>query len=82
MGVSDLFDFKLLKLNLIMSFCTLPQVGHGVFADDQSAGVSCTGEGEAFMKTGIARRVASNAEAGASASQAIEEALRYRVRKK
>ncbi len=66
-----------------MSFCAFRQVGHGVFADDQSAGVSCTGEGEAFMKTGIARRVASNAEAGASASQAIEEALRYaRVRKK
>lgn len=39
-----------------------PGVGHGVFADNYSAGVSCTGQGEAFMKAGVARRVAYNIE--------------------
>ena len=33
------------------------QVGHGVFADNLSVGVSCTGDGESFMKMGIARFV-------------------------
>ena len=33
------------------------QVGHGVFADNDSVGVSCTGLGESFMKVGVARRV-------------------------
>jgi len=68
-----------------------PGVGHGVFADDESVGVSCTGEspyeafdpnvrpcsgeGEAFMKAGVARRVSTNVLAGMDPEAAIEEAL-------
>ena len=59
--------------------CSFPlqlQIGHGVFADNLSAGVSCTGVGESFIKLGVARRVASNiADLGYSPNGAITEAL-------
>jgi len=54
-----------------------PGVGHGVFADDYSAAISCTGTGETFMKAGIARRIAWRVEDGFSAQEAAEEALDY-----
>ncbi|XP_023344406.1 isoaspartyl peptidase/L-asparaginase isoform X2 [Eurytemora carolleeae] len=54
-----------------------PSVGHGVFADNLSAAISCTGSGETFMKAGVARRIASKIEMGLSPKDAAEEALEY-----
>lgn len=54
-----------------------PGVGHGVFADNESAAVSCTGTGETFMKAGVGRRIAWRVEEGFTAQDASEEALNY-----
>ena len=42
------------------------QVGHGIYADLESVGVSCTGTGETFIRAVVARRIAENAEAASS----------------
>ena len=50
----------------------------GVFADDLSVAVSCTGTGETFMRAGVARRAAYMVEdLGLSAQEASEAALDY-----
>ena len=55
-----------------------PGVGHGVFADNDSVGVSCTGVGEAFIKVGVARRVGVNVQDwGMTPDDAINEALDF-----
>ena len=54
--------------NFFLCLCPLNQVGHGTYADVDSAGVSCTGTGETFVRAVVARRVAENVESGASAS--------------
>merc|ERR1719367_2108481 len=55
-----------------------PLLGQGVFADDLSVAVSCTGTGETFMRAGVARRAAYMVEdLGLSAEEASEAALDY-----
>jgi L-asparaginase/beta-aspartyl-peptidase (threonine type) len=51
-----------------------PIIGAGTWADSEVA-VSCTGIGEYFIRTGAALAVAYKVKAGASLSQAIDEAL-------
>ena len=46
-----------------------------------SAGVSCTGTGETFMRAGVARRVSWLVEQGSSAQEAATEALELMARK-
>jgi beta-aspartyl-peptidase (threonine type) len=55
------------------------QVGHGIYADINSGGVSCTGTGETFIRAVIARRIGQNLESSSSMStnEAVEEALNY-----
>jgi len=55
-----------------------PLLGQGVFADDFSVAVSCTGTGETFMRAGVARRAAYLVEdLGLSAQEASQAALDY-----
>ena len=54
-----------------------PLVGQGVFADDDSVAVSCTGTGETFMRAGVARRVGYKVEEGSTAQEAVGEALGF-----
>ncbi|ODM89428.1 Isoaspartyl peptidase/L-asparaginase [Orchesella cincta] len=48
-----------------------PLVGAGTLADDDIAGISATGDGEAFIRWRVASRVASLIEQGRNASEAI-----------
>lgn len=51
-----------------------PIIGAGTWADDGAA-VSCTGDGEAFIRCATARQVAELVNRGASLSSAVEDAL-------
>jgi beta-aspartyl-peptidase (threonine type) len=51
-----------------------PLIGAGTWADDRVA-VSCTGDGEAFIRSGVARYIAALVEAGVGLGQACERAL-------
>jgi L-asparaginase / beta-aspartyl-peptidase len=51
-----------------------PLIGAGTWAD-QSVAVSCTGDGEAFIRGGTARRLATLVERGASLRSAANDAL-------
>lgn len=51
-----------------------PQFGAGTWADDQIA-VSCTGEGEAFIRVGVARWMACLVKDGVSVEEAGRRAL-------
>ena len=51
-----------------------PLIGSGTWADGAVA-VSCTGDGELFIRTGVARTIASLVEHGRSLSDAAERAL-------
>ena len=51
---------------MVLLFCPVFQVGHGIYADADSVGVSCTGTGETFVRAVVARRIAENAEAAAA----------------
>jgi beta-aspartyl-peptidase (threonine type) len=51
-----------------------PLVGAGTWADQRVA-ISCTGEGEAFIRTGAARRLASLIEAGTPLYDAADRVL-------
>jgi len=51
-----------------------PIFGAGTWADADVA-VSCTGEGEAFIRSGVARQIAARIQAGAELSQAARRAL-------
>ena len=52
-----------------------PLIGAGTWADARVA-ISCTGEGEAFIRTAAAHQVAARLAAGAPLAQAADEALR------
>lgn len=54
-----------------------PLVGQGVFADDDSVAVSCTGTGETFMRAGVARRIGYKVGEGSTAQEAVGEALEF-----
>jgi beta-aspartyl-peptidase (threonine type) len=51
-----------------------PLIGAGTWADDRVA-VSCTGDGEAFIRAGVGRMVASALERGVSLADATDLAL-------
>jgi len=53
-----------------------PIVGAGVYADNASCAVSCTGTGEEIMRAVLAHRIASAVEGGASPSDACEQSVR------
>lgn len=52
-----------------------PVIGAGTWADDQAA-VSCTGDGEAFIRSATAREVAAQVRSGRTLPDAAREALR------
>ncbi len=59
-----------------------PVIGAGVFADNASCAISCTGVGEDFLRASLARTAALLVEMqGLSAPQAAREAIAYLVRK-
>jgi len=51
-----------------------PIIGAGTWADDRVA-VSCTGDGEAFVRAGVARYIGALVEQGVSVYEAAERAL-------
>ncbi len=51
-----------------------PQIGAGTWADSRVA-VSCTGDGEAFIRSGVARYIAALVEAGVPVEEAAGRAL-------
>lgn len=58
-----------------------PVIGAGVFADNESCAISCTGVGEHFLRTSLARTAAFLVEQGMTAEDAAKEAVAYLVRK-
>jgi beta-aspartyl-peptidase (threonine type) len=59
-----------------------PIIGAGTFADNASCAVSCTGIGEDFLRTSLARTAAFFVEErGMPAQDAADEAIRYLTRK-
>jgi len=56
-----------------------PIIGAGTYADDRLAAVSCTGQGERFIRMTMARLAADLAGAGRSATGAAREAIRRMV---
>lgn len=54
----------------------VPLIGCGIYADDESAAVCCTGWGEAFVRTVAAKSVADRIAAGAHPQEAVEEQLK------
>ncbi len=59
-----------------------PVIGAGVFADNDSCAVSCTGTGEHFLRTSLARTAAYFVEMqGMSAKDAAEAGVAYLVQK-
>jgi beta-aspartyl-peptidase (threonine type) len=53
-----------------------PLIGCGFYADENAA-ISCTGQGEDFIRLLIAKRVADNVERGMSAPDAAKAAIAY-----
>jgi beta-aspartyl-peptidase (threonine type) len=53
-----------------------PLVGCGFYADDQAA-ISCTGQGEDFVRLMIARRAAEYVEQGRNAQEAAKAAIAF-----
>ncbi|MDQ4047988.1 MAG: isoaspartyl peptidase/L-asparaginase [Actinomycetota bacterium] len=53
-----------------------PIVGAGVYAENRSCAVSCTGSGEEIMRTLLAHRIARAVERQGSPSSACEQAVR------
>lgn len=59
-----------------------PVIGAGVFADNASCAISCTGVGEHFLRTSLARTAALLVELrGLTAPEATKEAIAYLVQK-
>lgn len=59
-----------------------PIIGSGVYADNQSCAVSCTGYGEDFMRTALAKTLADLIDfKGLCASDAAREGIGYLSRK-
>ena len=52
-----------------------PIIGAGVYAENGSCAVSCTGSGEEIMRTVLAHRIARAVEEGTSPSTACEQAI-------
>lgn len=59
-----------------------PVIGAGTYADNESCAVSCTGVGEHFLRTALARTTASFVEErGLDAEAAAQAAIEYLVRR-
>ncbi len=59
-----------------------PVIGAGVYADNESCAVSCTGVGEAFLRTSLARTASLFIERqGLDAAEAAREAIAYLERR-
>jgi L-asparaginase / beta-aspartyl-peptidase len=59
-----------------------PVIGAGVFADNDSCAISCTGHGEQFLRTSLARTASLLVETqGMAAPEAAEAAIAYLARK-
>ncbi len=58
-----------------------PILGAGTLADDECGAASSTGIGEAIMKVSLARAACEAMRAGASATQAAEQAIAYLARR-
>ncbi|WP_442754589.1 isoaspartyl peptidase/L-asparaginase family protein [Methylocystis sp. JAN1] len=59
-----------------------PVIGAGVYADNASCAISCTGVGEQFLRTALARTAAFFVESqGMDAEAAAREAVAYLVRR-
>lgn len=59
-----------------------PVIGAGVYADNASCAISCTGVGEQFLRTSLARTAAFFVESqGLDAEAAAGEAIAYLIRK-
>jgi len=59
-----------------------PIIGAGVFADNESCGVSATGYGEQFLRTVISKQIANYIELkGYDARQATEAGIQYLISK-
>ncbi|MBI3924466.1 MAG: isoaspartyl peptidase/L-asparaginase [Armatimonadetes bacterium] len=57
-----------------------PIVGAGLFADNRTCAVSCTGRGERFLGQVVAHRISDRVEfGGMDLEQAVEESLRQRL---
>jgi beta-aspartyl-peptidase (threonine type) len=54
-----------------------PIAGAGFYAEDGVGGVSCTGQGEAFIRLAIARRACEALERGAEAQAAANEVIAH-----
>jgi beta-aspartyl-peptidase (threonine type) len=52
-------------------------IGSGGYADNELAAVSCTGEGEAFMRLVLAKWAADRVESGRGPQQAADEAIMH-----
>jgi beta-aspartyl-peptidase (threonine type) len=52
-----------------------PILGAGTYADDARGAVSCTGQGEGFMRLTMASRVLAALQAGAAPDEAAARAL-------
>jgi len=59
----------------------VPIVGSGIYADNESAAVSCTGYGEALMRVCAAKNVSDLCRRGVHPQQAVEETLEFMFRK-
>ncbi|HET7838507.1 MAG TPA: isoaspartyl peptidase/L-asparaginase [Rectinemataceae bacterium] len=53
----------------------VPLIGCGIYADDETAAVCCTGWGEAFVRTVAAKSVAERIASGAHPQEAVEAQL-------
>lgn len=51
-----------------------PLIGAGTYADLRGAAVSCTGDGEAFIRIGVARMISARAELMGLSAQAVADA--------
>ncbi len=59
-----------------------PVIGAGVYADNESCAISCTGMGEQFLRTSLARTASFLVETqGMSAPEAAEAAIAYLARR-
>lgn len=53
-----------------------PQIGSGVYADNEAGAVSMTGRGEGIIRVVVAKEIADRLEAGASPDRAAQAVLR------
>lgn len=53
-----------------------PIIGAGTYADNSTCGISCTGQGEYFMRIGLAKEVSDQIKFG---NKSLQEAVQYSI---